>query len=281
MMSDEIQRVALLGLGIIGSRVADRLAASGVYLSTWSRTRRGRPDEAENPADAVREAQSILLYLKDAPAVREVMASVAPEIRADHVVVNHSTVDLETTRWLADFCGKHGCGFLDAPFTGSKLAASDGALVYYVGGDPLLQSRLDPLFAITSHTRIRFEEIGHATVIKLATNLMSACAVQSMAEALALVSHHGVKGQDLVDAVAVNANASALAAVKMRAILAHDFEPHFSLANMTKDARYAMELAGEMGLPAITAVRQRMEELCELGLGGADYSVLGKPYLES
>lgn len=275
-------KVAVLGLGIIGSRVADRLVAAGFSVKTWSRRTRGRADEADSAEAAADGAEVISLFLKDGWAVREVMAGVSGMLHPGQVVLNHSTVDLETTKWLEGLCGERGCGFLDAPFTGSKLAAEKGELIYYVSGDGDLAERMDGFLGHSSRMRMRCGGVGHATVIKLATNLISACTVQALAEALGLVTRMGIAAEDLIRAVEVNAHASPLAMMKLPAMAKEEFEPHFSLGNMKKDGLYACGMAGDMDLelPAIDAVTRRMEWLCERGWADLDYSVLGKPYLE-
>lgn len=273
--------VAVMGLGIIGSRAHANLISSGRKVSCWNRTPKGIDGEAATPMDAIKDAGIISLYLKDSPAVRGVMETIAKHLVPGQVVLNHSTIDLQTTLWLNDLCVSHDCRFLDAPFTGSKVAAGKGDLVYYIGGDEALAADLEPLLAVTSRARIHCGAVGAATVVKLATNLISACTVQAMAEALAIATRHGVPAQCLADAVAQNASGSALTAMKFPAMLDGNFDTHFSLSNMGKDSRYMLDLASSAGLvtPAIAAVSARMEELCDAGLGDMDYSVLAKPYI--
>lgn len=272
---------AVLGLGIIGSRAADCISAAGCELATWSRSARGRADECATAPEAVRGAERVSLFLKDGPAVRGVMHEIAGTLVAGQLVMNHSTIDLATTLWLRDRCAEKGCAFLDAPFTGSKLAAAKGELVYYVGGDEVLAGKVDEYLALTSRLRLRCGDVGAATVVKLATNLIAACSVQAMAEGLALATRHGVVAEDFIRAVSVNASSSALAMMKMNAMAAGDYETHFSLDNMAKDGRYACQLAEclALDLPAISAVTKRMSQLCGEGLADLDYSALGKPYL--
>jgi 3-hydroxyisobutyrate dehydrogenase-like beta-hydroxyacid dehydrogenase len=275
-------RAAVLGLGIIGSRAFRRVRDAGWDAVCWNRTPKGLEGEVDSAETAAAGASIIALYLKDAPATREVLGRVRPVLNPGQVVLNHATLDLETTRWIASLCDECGCGFLDAPFTGSKMAAQNGQLVYYIGGDLELAAQLDQFLSLTSRARIATGGIGSATVVKLATNLISACTVQAMAEALAIATRHGVEPERLVGAVAENASGSPLAAMKFPQMVAGDYDTHFSLDNMAKDSRYMLGLAAAAGIetPGIAAVSQRMRELCETGLGGLDYSVLAKPYLQ-
>ncbi len=274
-------RVAVLGLGIIGSRACARLADAGWQVTCWNRTPQGTPSEAATPEEAIHGAGIVSIYLKDVPAVREVFGRIEGFLRPGQIILNHATVDLETTLWLERTCLAYGCRFLDTPFTGSKIASANGQLVYYIGGDQELANKLEPYLSVTSKSQLHTGPVGTATVTKLATNLISACTVQALAEALAIATHHGVSSDCLIDAVALNASASVLSAMKLPLMAGGNFETHFSLANMAKDSRYMLALAEHAGLetPAIAAVSKRMGELSAEGLGNLDFSALAKPYL--
>ena len=118
-MSD--RTIAVLGLGIIGSRAFTLLKDSGIGpVKAWNRTPKGIPGEASSIEEACFDADLIVLYLKDGAAVRAVTERIFALPPGNRTVVNHSTVDLETTRWLARECAERGIGFLDCPFTGSR-----------------------------------------------------------------------------------------------------------------------------------------------------------------
>jgi len=134
---------------------------------------------------------------------------------------------------------------------------------------------------LTSKSLLYCGDVGTATVVKLGTNLITACTVQALAEALAISVSHGVSKEAFLEAVSRNAHASGLSAMKLPGMAAGNFETHFSMSNMWKDSSYAMTLAEEAGLktPAIDAVSARMLELCDEGMGDLDFSALAKPYL--
>ena len=275
-------RAAVLGMGIIGSRVFSRLVSAGWEVSCWNRTAKGLTGEATTPEAAVKDAAVISLYLKDAPATREVVTRIEACLKPGQILLNHATLDLETTQWLEMICLGCGCHFLDAPFTGSKVAAENGQLFYYVAGDEKLAGGMAPYLGISSKGQLYSGEVGSATVLKLATNLISACTVQALAESFAIASSHGISAECLVQAVSANACASMLSGMKLPTMVAGNFETHFSLSNMEKDSRYMLALAESAGLetPAIAAVSQRMAALAAQGLGDMDYSAVVKPYLQ-
>jgi 3-hydroxyisobutyrate dehydrogenase-like beta-hydroxyacid dehydrogenase len=274
-------RAAVLGLGIIGSRCCARLVAAGWQVACWNRTPKGLPGEEVTPEEAIENTAIISIYLKDVPAVREVVGRIESFLKPGQIILNHSTLDLATTLWLEKVAHVHGCRFLDTPFTGSKQASATGQLVYYTGGDQELAEQLEPYLSVTSKSRLYTGGVGTATVIKLATNLISACTVQALAEALAISTRHGVSADCLVEAVSLNASASVLASMKLPMMVAGNFETHFSMANMSKDSRYMLDLAESAGLeaPAIAAVSKRLGELSEQGLADLDFSAVAQPYL--
>jgi 3-hydroxyisobutyrate dehydrogenase-like beta-hydroxyacid dehydrogenase len=275
------KRAAVLGLGIIGSRACSRLTEAGWRVSCWNRTPKGFAGEAAAPEEAIEEAAVISIYLKDVPAVREVVGRVESFLKPGQIILNHATLDLDTTLWLEKVAHVHGCRFLDTPFTGSKLASANGQLVYYTGGDADLAHELEAYLSITSKSRLHTGGVGTATVTKLATNLISACTVQALAESLAIATRHGVSVDCLIEAVSLNASSSVLAGMKLPTMAVGNFDTHFSLANMGKDSRYMLALAESAGLetPAIAAVSKRMHELTGQGLGDLDFSAVAKPYL--
>lgn len=272
--------IAVLGLGIIGSRSADCLQHAGYHVQTWNRTAKDRSDWASSPAKAIDGAEFIALYLKDGTAVREVFAAFRKSIRPGQTLLNHSTIDLDTTRWLASQCTEMGCDFLDAPFTGSKVAAGNGALVYYVGGELEVLEKSRATLEVTSKEIKHLGPIGSATVIKIATNLVSASTLQALSEALAITQAYGVSAEVLTDAVASNACGSALAEMKLPTMAAGDYETHFSLENMLKDSRFAISLAEDANLvtPGINATAKAMAAGCKKGDGQLDFSALFKAY---
>lgn len=282
MTGEHVEKVAVLGLGIIGSRACACLAAAGWKVACWNRTPKGLPGEVESPELAVEGASVISIYLKDSPAVRAVVDKIAPVLKPGQIVLNHSTLDLETTLWLDETCRSRGCRFLDAPFTGSKMAAGNAQLVYYIGGDEALASALAPFLSATGKSTLYCGPVGSATVVKLATNLISACTVQAMAEALAISTGHGVPAECLMKAVSENVSSSVLTTMKFPLMVAGNYETHFSLSNMGKDSRYMLSLAESAGVevPAISAVSARMAQLCDAGMGDLDFSALAKPYLQ-
>ena len=240
----------LLGLGIIGSRSADQLIATGHSLKTWNRTQKDRPESTTNLVEAASQADVILCYLRDDRAVREVFSKIKDRLSENTTFINHATIDPETTLWLERQCRAAGGKFLDAPFTGSRDAAASGNLVYYIAGDRDVLEEHRPLLDVTSREIIYLGHPPAATVVKITTNLATASAVQALTEALEISRRYGVDPRAWHDAAKLNGCYAPVMGMKIPTLLENDFTPHFSAENMAKDTNYAIQLADSAGITA-------------------------------
>jgi 3-hydroxyisobutyrate dehydrogenase-like beta-hydroxyacid dehydrogenase len=208
-MTDTGRRAGVLGLGIIGSRVAGRLQSAGFPLAVWNRTARdfsGLPALASDPATVARAADILQIFVADDEALHLTVRDMLPALGPSHVVVSHATVAPETVRVLAqEISSSTGAAFLDAPFTGSRDAAAQGQLNYYVSGDAAALERARPVLEASAKSILPCGEIGQASAIKLATNIMAAAAAVSLAEAIHLLRANGIDPQWLVSALENNA----------------------------------------------------------------------------
>ena len=183
-------------------------------------------------------------------------------------------------RGAAEIVERRGARFLEAPFTGSKVAAENGQLIYYIGGDEAALKKARPVLEASSKEIIVIGEIGDASVMKVATNIVTAATAQVAAEALALLGKAGIAPELFIRAMKSNASNSTTLEMKVPLMLAGDFEPHFSVKHMLKDVRIAAKLAREFSLDLpVTEVSSDML-LAELkqGRGDADYSSVAQKY---
>ena len=119
-----------------------------------------------------------------------------------------------------------------------------------------------------------------ATILKLTTNLITASTVQALAEGLRINLAHGISAETYLESIKPNACASVLANMKVLSMAEGDVDPHFSLSNMLKDARYMIDLAERAGLqvPGIENTAHQMQKRNDLGEGEADFSILFKQF---
>lgn len=269
--------VGVLGLGIIGSRVAENLRKAGHEVFVWSRSARPVPNFLASPREVAEAAGIIQIFVRDSAALLEAVHDMKPALRAGHLVMNHATVSKKATLEAARIIEATGAAFLDAPFTGSKMAAQNGKLCYYIGGSDLMLERARPVLEASSARILPLGGVGDAMVLKIVTNLVSSVIVEAVAEAAAITKASGIPLERLHTALEGNANYSTLIGMKLPAIIQKDFEPHFSLRNMLKDADFARELAAEakLAVPAIDCTAAIMRQGVEAGQGDLDFSIIG------
>ena len=274
------KNVGLIGLGIIGRRVAENLRKRGFHVFVWNRTPRPVPNFVGSVAEVAELCNIIQIFVADDEALREIIQELSTVLTAHHVVLAHCTVAPESMQAAAEIVQRRGARFLDAPFTGSKGAAEKGELTYYVAGDDGALREARRVLEASSKEIIEFGDIGEATLVKLATNMITAASVQAVAEALALVAKCGVPPEKFERALRGNASRSATIEMKLPKMMDNDFEPHFSVKHMLKDLQIAERLADslELKFPVTEAARDMQLAEVKNGRGDEDYSCVVRRY---
>jgi 3-hydroxyisobutyrate dehydrogenase-like beta-hydroxyacid dehydrogenase len=249
------KNVGLIGLGIIGSRVAAGLRAAGYHVFVWNRTPRPVPNFLGSPMEVAELCEVIQLFVADGPAVFQTIESFGDALTPKHVVVNCATIGPEATKQAARMVEQRGATFLDAPFTGSKGAAEKSQLVYYIGGEQAVFERVKPVLEATSRAIVHCGKIGDAAVLKIVTNMITAVTTETLAEALAIARKCGIAPEAFGAALHQNACKSGTIELKLPKMLTGDFSPHFSLKHMFKDVQLGIEMANSLDLeiPATAA----------------------------
>ncbi|NRB74375.1 MAG: NAD(P)-dependent oxidoreductase [Verrucomicrobiales bacterium] len=280
MQSDGAEKVGVIGLGIIGNQVAAQLRESGRHVYVWNRTPKPEPNFVSSPAEVAKLSEVIHIFVRDGEALVEMVTAMKDELCKRHTIVNNCTADPESVVKAYQIAKEAGASFLDAPFTGSKVAAGKGALVYYIGGDPAVLEKVTPVLEASSKEILYLGRVGEATVLKIATNMITATTVEVLSEAYGLVTAAGINPDSLAQAIEHNACASILTGMKLPTIIERDYEPHFSLKNMFKDAQYALSLGKSLGvdLPAASTTANIMFRALKNDLGEKDFSVIAERF---
>ncbi len=275
------KNIGVIGLGIIGRGVTANLRQKGFQVFVWNRTPRLVPNFVGSPGELAEICDCLQIFVSDDGALLETVRRLTENLTSRHIVIAHSTVAPDSMRAAAEMVEHRGARFVEAPFTGSKIAAEKGELVYYLAGDDAALREARPILKASSKEIIETGEIGQASAIKIATNMVNAASVQAAAEALALIRALGVPLRKFVEAMQVNASHSTTLAMKMPKMTEANFEPHFSVKHMLKD----MEIANQLGLShnlelgVTAAARDRLFEQIQLGHGNDDYSAVARKYL--
>jgi 3-hydroxyisobutyrate dehydrogenase-like beta-hydroxyacid dehydrogenase len=266
--------VGIIGLGIIGQRVADNLRRRGFHVYVWNRTPRAVPNFVGSRAEVAELCDFVQIFVSDDEALLQSVQQLTPALTPRHIVLAHSTVAPETMRTAAEIVQRRGARFLDAPFTGSKPAAEKGELIYYVGGDEAALRDARAVLSASSKEIIAIGEVGQATTIKIATNMITAASVQAAGEALALVQNSGLSAEKLMTALQSNASHSPTLAFKLPKMIAGDYAPQFSVKHMFKDMQLAYRLgrSHDLEFGVTGAARDALLDEIRKGHEDADYT---------
>jgi 3-hydroxyisobutyrate dehydrogenase-like beta-hydroxyacid dehydrogenase len=280
MSKEGKETVGVIGQGIIGSRVGALLRNTDRHVYVWNRTPKPIPNFVGSPAEVAQLADIIQIFVADGAALKQVIAGLKDKLEKRHIVLCNGTCDPESVVEAYQTVRECGASFLDAPFTGSRGAAEKGALVYYVGGDPKVLERARPVLEVSGREILHLGRVGEASLIKIATNMISAATTGILAEAYGLISKAGVDPQRFAEALEQNACYSGLVAMKLPQMMARDYDPHFSLKHMFKDAQYALNLGRQLGVeePVLSTTASVMFRAIQKGHGEQDYSVLAARY---
>jgi 3-hydroxyisobutyrate dehydrogenase-like beta-hydroxyacid dehydrogenase len=274
------KKIGVIGLGIIGRGVTAHLRRKGFQVFVWNRTPRPVPNFVGSPAELAELCYYIQIFVSDDKALLETVERLREKLTPKHTVLAHSTVGPNSMHSAAEIVGACGARFVEAPFTGSKLAAEKGELIYYVAGNEDALRKARPILEASSKQIVEIGVIGRATAVKIATNIITAASVQAAAEAMALAQALGLPMEKFLKAMEANASHSTTLAMKIPKIIERDFDPHFSVKHMLKD----MEIANQLGLShsldlgVTAAARDRLLEQMQSGQGDKDYSAIARKY---
>ena len=273
-------RVAFLGLGIMGRSMAANLIKAGHEVAIWNRTP-GKDVEgartAATPADAAQGGEVIWMCVSDTKAVESVLfgeGGAESALTSGMIIADSSTISPSATLRFAERVRARGVDYVDAPMTGSKIAAENGSLIFMVGGDPAALERLQPLFQAMGKHVFHMGETSKGQATKLVMNLQIALIFEGFAEALTLATKLGVDIEKLLPLIQASMVRSGVVEYKAPFILKRDFSPNFPLRLMLKDIHLALDAAREsrVRLPGLGAVEEVYDVAAEEGQRDLDYA---------
>ena len=204
-----IERIAVVGVGLLGSAVASRLLAGGFAVKGYD----SRPDQltglarrglepAASLTEAVTGADAVFTILPSLDAVEATVlgsGGLLGTVAGSATIIQMSTISPTLTRRLGEAAASAGIGFLDTPMSGTSSMVERGDCTIFAGGDVALIERCRPVFAAIAKRTVHVGPIGSASLAKLATNLLVALNTAAVAEALVLGVKGGLAPQALLD----------------------------------------------------------------------------------
>jgi 3-hydroxyisobutyrate dehydrogenase-like beta-hydroxyacid dehydrogenase len=260
-------KVGVIGLGLMGSRLARRLHTAGWNIRAWNRS--PKPTDEINEweiaiapsiADLVAHSDVIISSLANDAAVRSVYldnGGVFSSAEPGTVILEMSTISPELSRDLHREARWNGVNFLDVAISGSTPAVDAGAVTLLGGGDPNTFERCVPLFESIARQWFLIGPGSSGVQMKLVVNLLLGLDMQAIAEAVSLGEHLQIDRNVLLDVLSKTAVIAPAMAGKIRKIKDNDYSPEFSLRLMSKDMNLVMDAAGKSGadLPAASVAQ--------------------------
>jgi 3-hydroxyisobutyrate dehydrogenase-like beta-hydroxyacid dehydrogenase len=287
MMSPVPDRVAFLGLGIMGSRMAANLSRAGFELTVWNRTEAKARAFAEahgatladTPAQAAAASDIVVTMVVDGPQVQEILlgpGGVAETARPGTLCIDCSTIGPTATRTIAAALAEHDVHFVDAPVTGSSPRAQDGTLTIMAGGSDEDFARARPVLEAMGKLIVHAGPLGHGQMVKLINNAVAAINATVVGEALLVGKRAGVDLDALVEVMAAGSGSSTMLELKAGPMRNHDYSTLFKLEHMLKDVRLCLEEGGSAGAPFPTAayVKEILTAANGRGHGDDDFAAL-------
>lgn len=277
----EVMDIGFIGLGNMGAGMAANLLAAGHRVAAYNRSpARAEPlaRQGATPASTVAEAcggDVVVTMLADDEAVDAVTfgeCGILASLRPGATHISSSTISVAMSARLAAAHADAGQRYVAAPVFGRPEAAAAAELFVITAGEPQVLEPLMPLFdAIGRHTFVVSEQPSTANLVKLSGNFLIASVIESLGEAIALVTKGGVDALAYVD-ILTSTLFSAPAYQTYGSIIAREaFEPAgFAAALGLKDLKLALAAADDLRVPLPTASLLRDRFLALVAGGGAN-----------
>ncbi len=252
-------KVGFMGLGIMGAAMAANILKAGYPLMVFNRT----PDKAQDLArmgagvasspKALAHAADIIIAMVTGPeAINSLVfgpTGAAAEFNPKKTFINMSSVSPQFTRDLAERLAGTGVTFIDAPVSGTKKPAEDGALVILAGGKQDKINELDPLFLTMGKKVIYCGPMGQGSMMKMFINLLLGVMMEGFAEAVNFGRLGGLDLEAMLETVFSGAMNAPMFQVKAPNFRDKNYPPAFPLKHLCKDAKFLLDTAYELGAP--------------------------------
>jgi 2-hydroxy-3-oxopropionate reductase len=278
--------IGFIGLGIMGRPMAKNLLKAGHKLIVFDVVRASVDDvvaggaaRGESSSDVASKSEIVITMLPDGPDVETAMlgpAGVLEGSRKGCSVVDMSSINPTVSQKIGAACAAKGVDFLDAPVSGGEPKAIDGTLAIMVGGDSKVFENVKPILEKMGSSVLLTGPVGAGNVTKLANQIMVACNIAAMGEALVLATRAGLDPEVVFNAVKGGLAGSTVLNAKAPMVIGRNFKPGFRIRLHEKDLRNAL-LVGEsmkVPLPLTSMVQQMLITLMNSGKADLDHSAI-------
>ncbi len=281
--SNDRPTVGLIGLGNMGTAIAERLLEAGYPLRVNNRT----PEKAQalgalgaevaaTPEELVQQVDVVLTSLANDEAFEDVTGRVIASARPGTVLVDMSTVSPDASARVASLAESASVRYVRAPVSGNPSVVRAGNLSFIVSGADDDIDRVEPVIRAIGPTVHRVGDGEQARIVKLAINLMIAGLAQLMSEALVLGEAADVPRAALLEVMGSSAVGAPFVKYKTEPLVRDDFSATFTTALMEKDIDLALDAADAAGveLPLTREMKSHLHAAIEAGYADDDFIVL-------
>jgi 3-hydroxyisobutyrate dehydrogenase-like beta-hydroxyacid dehydrogenase len=274
-----MKRIGIVGVGLLGGAVAQRLLDAGYEVSGHD----VRPDTvaalvsrglraAPSAAAAAEGASVVFTILPSLESVEAVVRGLIGTVDRDATLVQMSTVSPGLTRALGEAARARGVAFLDTPMSGTSAMVARGDCTIYVAGDRARADVCRPVFDAIAKKTVYVGALGTATVAKLATNLLVGLNTAALAEAFVLARKGGLEPSRLLEILKESAAGGRMVDIRGPLMVNHDFTAQMKLDLFMKDFALMLDEGRRVGAPLLLTgiVRELAAAAVASGHGGDD-----------
>jgi len=261
-------KLGFIGLGIMGSAMANNLLKSGFRLNIYNRSKEkvkdltsGNYEFLDNPKSLAQNSDIIFLMLSNDEACESVVSSnngLLEGLYSDKTVVNFSTVSPYYSQKLCYEVHKKNALFLEAPVVGSKIPAQNATLIILCAGDKKAYDTSTPYFEKLSKRVFYLDTVPNASYLKIVNNQVMGITMQALAEGLQLAKKLNLDLNVVLDLLNSGAFANSMFDLKGKNILNSNYSVHFPYEHMQKDLGFAVKLSEDKKAfcPALSIVNE-------------------------
>lgn len=242
-------QLGFVGMGIMGSPMAQNLLKAGHCVTVYNRTREKTRDAvaagatvADTPSDLASACDIILICMADTPDVEAVLFGddgIADGLSSGKVVVDHSTISPEATVEFARRINDLGCDYLDAPVSGGQLGAINATLAIMVGGEESVFGRVKPYLEAMGKNIVYCGTQGNGQRVKAVNQVICALNILACSEGMLFAKQMGLDLETVHQVVSSGAAASWMLSNLGPKMIADDWDPGFMIRLQSKDLNIA------------------------------------------
>lgn len=280
---NQLPTVAVLGLGAMGHAFAANLLKKSFRVSAWNRTRaRGEDLESagltlcDSPQEAVANADVVLVMLSDGATTLAACELILPALKNGAVLCQMGTIGIEATEQLLQNIQAQRPDVVpvDAPVSGTKAPAEQAQILVLASGDRQRAAAVEPVFAAISKGAKWLGEAGAGSRMKLVANAWLVSMVQGLAESTRLAGELGFSPDDFWQVLDGGPLAAPYVKGKLAMMAEGEYPAQMQLTWALKDARLALDAAGDQPLPGLKAIATQWQGAVDAGYGDKDLSVV-------